>query len=306
VFHEEKQTEVASSVFYNWTNWKELMSSQKQSDRNVEKQTVSAVNRAEGYDAIGQYMVEIYDQTETQRDDVKLIQSLVGETKARILEPFCGNGRILIPLAEAGHEVTGLDLSDTMLQSLAERVRELPAEVQARMSFRKSDIIADEWPNGFDVVILGANCLYELATPEEQEHCLRAAGTAMRAGGYLYLDNNHMEGELDPAWCKPGVNEKAFPRGVCADGTQVRGTSETIWFDAGRRLHRARRTVTIQTPDGVVRGREYVVQKHPPSTDEMRGWLTKHGFVIEQLWGDRHRSQYSDHSGRAIFWAEKK
>lgn len=265
----------------------------------------SATNQTASYDAIDHCIAEIYDQHETQRDDVALIKSLVGDKPARILEPFCGHGRMLIPLAEAGYEIMGLDLSNQLLRALQDRIRALPAEVRARASFRKSDVIADEWPTGCDVVILGANCFYELATPQEQEHCVRAAAAALNPGGHLYLDNNHMEGALDPSWCEPGIQENAFPTGVCADGTQVRGTSETIWYDAAQRLVRFRRTATIETPDGDVRKRQWTQQKHPPSTEEMSGWLQKHGFGIEELWGDRHRSLYSDNSGRAIFWAKK-
>ena len=170
----------------------------------------SATNKAEMYDAIDRYIAEIYDRTETQRDDVTLIKSLVGDKPARILEPFCGHGRILIPLAKAGHEIVGLDLSDQLLRSLDGRLQELPAEARARASFRKADVIADDWPTGFDVVVLGANCFYELATPQEQEHCIQAAATALVPGGYLYLDNNHMEGELDASWQEMGVQENAF------------------------------------------------------------------------------------------------
>lgn len=282
------------------------MQSREGTDGNTGTATVSAMNQTASYDAVDKYIAEIYDQHETQREDVALIQSLIGDRKVRVLEPFCGHGRILVPLAEAGYEIVGLDLSDQLLSSLDHCLRQLPEDVRGRTSFRKADVIADEWPTGFDVVILGANCFYELATPEEQEHCIRAAAAALTAKGHLYLDNNHMEGELDPAWCKPGVNEKAFPRGVCADGTEVSGTTETIWHDSARRLVRFKRTATVRTPDGQTHTKEWTQQKHPPSTEEMRGWLTKHGFVIEELWGDRHRSQYTDNSGRAIFWARKK
>jgi SAM-dependent methyltransferase len=141
------------------------MGQRRQPNETTDAQTGSATNRAEMYDAVGQYIAEIYDQAETWRDDVALIQSLIGNRRATILEPFCGHGRILIPLAEAGYEIMGLDLSDQLLRSLDERLRCLPSDVQTRASFRKADVIADEWPTGFDVVILGANCLYELATP---------------------------------------------------------------------------------------------------------------------------------------------
>ena len=267
---------------------------------------IPATNRAESYDAIDRYIAEIYDQTETQQDDVVLIKSLVGTTRAaRILEPFCGHGRILIPLAKAGYEIVGLDLSDQLLRSLDDRLRQLPEEVRGRASFRKADVIADEWPTRFDIVILGANCFYELATPEEQEQCVRMAAAALAAGGYLFLDNNHMEGDLDPSWCKPGLSKGVFPTGVCADGANVSGTSEVIWYDSAHRLVRFRRTATVRTPEGQTHTKEWTQQKHPPSTEEMRGWLTKLGFFIEQLWGDRCRSQYAENSGRAIFWARK-
>ena len=113
-----------------------------------------------------------------------------------------------------------------------------------------------------------------------------------------------MEGELDPSWCESGVHE-GFPSGVCSDGAQVRSTTETIYYDRAGRLARFLRTSTVTTPDGEAHTREYVQQKHPPSTVEMSGWLEKHGFVVEELWGDRHRAAYSDSAGRAIFWARK-
>jgi SAM-dependent methyltransferase len=265
---------------------------------------MSAMNR-DAYDQIEHYIAEIYDQTETQRDDIALIKSLTGETPAKILEPFCGNGRILIPLAEAGHHVVGFDMSERFLESLGERVDKLALQVRERTAFFKADAVAGEWPRGFDFVILGGNCFYELATAEEQEHCIRQAAASLAPGGHLYLDNNHMEGELAPAWRRTGAQEGTFPTGVCADRTRISGTTETIWFDAPRRLVRFRRTATIHKLDGTVMTKEWTQQKHPPSTPEMTGWLEKHGFVIEGLWGDRRRAEYTPESRRAIFWARK-
>ena len=267
--------------------------------------TASATNKAEMYDAIDRYIAEIYDQHETQREDVALIKSLLGGKPARILEPFCGHGRILLPLAEAGHEIVGLDLSDQLLRSLGERLRQLPSAVQGRASFRKADVIADNWPTGFDVVILGANCLYELATPDEQEHCVRAAAGALVPEGHLFMDNNHMEGELDARWQELGVQDNAFPTGTCSDGTVVRGTRDRFWCDVVKRLVRSRRRVEVTTPDGRTATREWEQQTHAPSTAEMKTWLIRYGFAIEELWGDRHRSPYSNGSGRAIFWAKR-
>ncbi len=72
-------------------------------------------------------ITEIYDQTETQTEDISLIKELIGDNRSlKILEPFCGNGRIFIPLAQDGHEIVGIDKSTPMLDSARDKIRELP------------------------------------------------------------------------------------------------------------------------------------------------------------------------------------
>ena len=265
---------------------------------------IVSVNEVNTYD-IDAHIAEVYDQTETQKADVELIRSLIGEQgPLRILEPFCGTGRILIPLALDGHELVGLDQSKAMLDRAHTKVGQLPQSVQKRITLAETDVATSIWPRDFDLVILGGNCFYELATPGEQEGCIISAAAALRLGGYVYLDNNHMEGDLDEDWRQPGIT-KGFPSGTCIDGTRLQGAGETIWWDAPRRLVRFRRTLTVTLPDRTTTSREWIQQKHPPSTGEMRAWLEQHGFVIEQMYGDRAGSPYFQTSPRAIFWAEK-
>jgi SAM-dependent methyltransferase len=251
------------------------------------------------------YITEIYDQHELQREDVALLRELIGDCKSlKILELFCGNGRIFINLAQDGHKIVGIDKSTTMLTSARQKIKNLPVKTQKNITLKQANVLTEEWPKGFDLVILGGNCFHELATPEEQETCIRKAQKSIKPGGYLYLDNDHMEGELDPRWQKPG-NRKAFPTGVCADGTKVNGFTEVIWYDIANRLVRYRRTVVITTPEGNTRETEWFEQCHAPSTVEMKGWLKKYGFVIEKLWGGRDKSPYMDKSERAVFWARQ-
>jgi SAM-dependent methyltransferase len=249
------------------------------------------------------YIAEIFDLFEVQREDIVLLRELIGNNKPlKILEPFCGNGRILIPMAEDGHQITGIDKSPPMLASLRNKLEKLPDAVRKRIKIRQANVIKAEWPKGFDVLILGGNCFYELAVPEEQEACIRKAQGALKPGGHLYLDNNHMEGELDPSWRQPGIKE-AFPTGVCADGTKVQGSTEVTWYDAEMRTVRYNRTATITTPDGRMTKKEWTEQCHAPSKVEMLGWLEKYGFKVENMWGGRDKSRYTEKSARAVFWA---
>lgn len=251
------------------------------------------------------HVAEIYDQIETYTVDVELIRRLIGGRGPwRILEPFCGTGRILIPLALDGHELVGFDGAQGMLARAQAKVADLPNAVQKRIILSEADVTAAKWPRGFDLVILGGNCFYELATPQEQEGCIASAAASLEPGGYVYVDNNHMEGDLDESWRESGESQ-GFPTGICADGTRIESTSETIWYDAPQRLVRFRRRTRVTLLDGQVVEREYVQQKHPPSAGEVQGWLEAHGFEIEHLYGDRAGNPYTESSKRAIFWARK-
>jgi hypothetical protein len=70
-------------------------------------------------------------------------------------------------------------------------------------------------------------------------------------------------------------------------------------------LARFRRVTKVTLPDGNTAEREYVQQKHPVSAVEVRAWLKTHGFTVEQVYGDRSGSPYTEGSPRAIFWAVK-
>jgi SAM-dependent methyltransferase len=263
-----------------------------------------SINLKNIYD-LDNHIAEIYDQQETNTDDVDLIRRFIHKHGLiRILEPFCGTGRILIPLAIDGHNLLGLDQSKGMLRQAQNKISQLPTEIQTRIKFIEADVTTGEWPGGFDLVILGGNCFYELAMPEEQEACIVKAASALNTGGYIFLDNNHMEGELDESWQDLGIVKKSLS-GLCTDGTKVECTMETIWYDVSKRLARFRRRAIIQYPKGQTMASASIQQKHPVSAAEVQRWLEIHGFKIEHKSGDRKGSPFTSSSSRAIFWARK-
>lgn len=252
------------------------------------------------------HVAELYDQLITTTEDIALIRWLIGPRKGlRILEPFCGTGRVLIPLALDGHTVVGLDCARGMLSRAKAKVATLPPEVQERITLLQRDVLREAWPAGFDLVVLGGNCLYELATPEEQAQVIASAANALRPGGHLFVDNDHMEGKLGSSWYDPPVCERVFPTGECADGTRLESRWRVIWYDAPRRLIRFLRQTRISLPDGSVVEREYIQQKHPVSAIEVTDWLTSQGLTIEHMLGDYEGHPYTNSAPRAIFWAKK-
>jgi len=249
------------------------------------------------------HIAEIHDQTESYTDDVALIQRMLGESgPLRIFEPFCGTGRIVIPLAQAGHTVVGLDLAQPMLDRARTKIAGLPEEVQRRITLLQGDALASEWPDGFDLVILGANCLFEFESPDEQLAIIRHAAASLRPGGWVFVDNNARRGPLNESalqW------HGAWPSGACEDGTQIESESAIVRIDPQRNLWYKTRTIRIIDPAG--RETRYYDEtcRHPVSMEEVCRWLDDCGFIVQALFGSRRGEPFTPESGRAIFWAQK-
>jgi len=263
-----------------------------------------SLNQQNSYD-IDTHIAEIYDQNETKITDVEFLKTLItGKGIRRILEPFCGTGRMIIPLVHDGHKITGMDQAQGMLRLAQSKITKFPEENQKLVVIQHKDVTSEKWPTGFDLVILGYNCFYELATPEEQEFCVEQAAISLDPGGYLFIDNDHMEGDLHSSWQDIGVVHKSIS-GQCNDGTYLENYRETIWVDVPKRLARFRRRYVITLPNGEMKDFEFFQQKHPVSKVEVETWLKKYNFEIIAIYGDYAGNPYQDSSGRAIFWARK-
>jgi SAM-dependent methyltransferase len=93
------------------------------------------------------HVAEIYDHVDTQTGDVELLRFLLdGMGPLRILEPFCGTGRILLPLALEGHELVGLNQTGAMLSRVREKLTLLPKDVRSRVTLVQQDVTSGDWP----------------------------------------------------------------------------------------------------------------------------------------------------------------
>ena len=60
--------------------------------------------------------------------DLELYLGYAGIVGGPILEPACGTGRLLVPLAEAGYSVLGVDSSPAMIEQARRRIAAAGAE----------------------------------------------------------------------------------------------------------------------------------------------------------------------------------
>ncbi len=106
-----------------------------------------------------------------------------------VLELACGTGRCLLPLAGAGSDVTGLDLSPAMLDLARRKVA--AAGLDDRVRLVKADMRDFDLGDRFGFVFIALNSLMHLQSREEQRRALACAGRHLAPGGRLVVDLFH-------------------------------------------------------------------------------------------------------------------
>jgi len=83
----------------------------------------------------------LYEYRATGLDgDVQFYVEEAQRAGSPVLELGCGTGRILIPVAQAGVTITGLDLSVPMLDIARRKVAALDADTQDRIELVEGDM----------------------------------------------------------------------------------------------------------------------------------------------------------------------
>ena len=110
--------------------------------------------RSEGYESA--FVAEYYDATSVvrERPDLDFYLGCANRYGDPLLELGCGTGRVLLPLAEAGNRVCGLDLSPHMLARCREKLARAPAAVQQRVRLLPGDMTAFHLGEKFALIII--------------------------------------------------------------------------------------------------------------------------------------------------------
>jgi len=136
-----------------------------------------------------QPIAALYDREhDGYHDDIDLLLSLAGTIDGPILEMGCGSGRVLAPLAEAGHQVTGVDTSAAMLEHAVARLGK--AGLDGNVTLVTGDMgDATTVPGGpFGMVIFSLNALMHLVEPDAQVEALANTAKALAPDGLVVVD----------------------------------------------------------------------------------------------------------------------
>lgn len=121
------------------------------------------------------------------KEDIPLVLMLAGQGKGPVLELGCGTGRLLAPLARAGHRVVGLDNSPAMLAKAQERLAAESPDVQKRVRLVEADMTDFDLGAQVRLSIISYNTLLHLER-NGMQRTLQAVGRHMDDNGRLFID----------------------------------------------------------------------------------------------------------------------
>ena len=248
---------------------------------------------------IAEWSADMYEIDETETADVEFLLACLGKTPKRILEIACGSGRILVPLAQAGHTAVGLDMDESML-------RKIPAKAKGmdNVTWKVANATTDDWGSNYDVVVIAGNFLMNIISEESPEYAqrllIKKAKASLKPGGILYIDYNHT--------CYPEQWYVYSGERIIWQGTDSQGTSGTMLlsdstYDAESGIIHATRRYQLETSTGVKIHKEIPAVKHYVLLEQLYIWLEEAGFRIEKEYGDYDGNPISEATGRAIICA---
>ena len=259
------------------------------------------------------FIADYYDESPIVRGrvgDVAFYRDAVHEFGDPVLELGCGTGRITLALAEAGHRVTGLDISEKMLERCDQKRARLPTEARERVHLVQGNMVRFDLGEKFRLVIIPFRPMQHLLEIDEQISCLESVRRHLRAegrrfgerGGRLILDVFQTDAERmhDSSYQEEGlVAEYAMP-----DGRRVRIMERVTAF------HRAEQRNDVEMIFYVTdaRGKEerlvFAWTLRYFFRYEVEHLLARCGFRVSAAYGDFDRSPLGDNSPEMIFVAE--
>lgn len=262
-------------------------------------------SRYGGYDE-NALIAELYDFTPvyTGRADVDYYLECAREAGGRILELGCGTGRVLIPLAEAGYEITGLDLSEHMLSRCREKLLRLPRETQQRVRLVQGNMADFNFSETFGLVLAPFRPFQHLLSVEEQVSCLGAVHRHLAPGGRFILDVFQPDPRrmFDPVYHQESED---FPEVELPGGRRFRRAHRIVAYHRAEQINDIEMIYYLTHADG---RQERFTQQFPFRyffRYEIEHLLARGGFRLRALYGNYDRSPLRDDSVEMIFMAEK-
>ncbi len=251
-------------------------------------------------------LAELYDLVPgyINRPDKDFYLRIASADSGNIIELGCGTGRILIPIAEAGHSITGVDASEHMLARCRKKLDSFPVDINDRVHLVKGNISHLSPDGTFHLAIMPFRVFQHMMTVEDQLACLGGVNRLLSAEGKLVLDvfNVDYKRISNPAFSE---EVEDMPEQKLPDGRLLRRNSRIARFHPAEQYNDVEIIYYITDTDGTT---ERIVHAFPFRyffRYEIEHLLERCGFRIIALYGNFDETPLTDDSPEMIFIAEK-
>jgi ubiquinone/menaquinone biosynthesis C-methylase UbiE len=248
------------------------------------------------YKAIAAYYDAENQRHEMLQQDVPFFLGQLPKKRQEILELAVGTARAAIPLAQAGHRVTGIDYVQDMLE-IARRKRDSVGLTDKQLKLIRQNALKLNLRQKFDWILILFNTLLAFTTLEELDQLLQGIRRHLKRRGRFWVDLFNPDHAMLAREMEKGLERDVFyvpelGRTVYRQTDIVRDTSKQVmrltfrykWFDAMGREKREKF--------------EFDMTCIFPR--ELRLLLERNGLRIEKMWGNYNGSAFSKNSPRMI------
>jgi SAM-dependent methyltransferase len=262
---------------------------------------------AGGYDDDYGFIADLYDHVVPYRarPDVAFFVELAKQAGGRVLELGCGTGRVLVPIAQAGVEITGFDVSARMLAMCAQRLNQQPAAVRDRVRLEPGDMRRFDLGETFALITIPFRPFQHLLTVDDQLSCLANVRAHLADEGRFVLDlfNPSLDMLANPRLGEESGEEPDF---VTPDGRTVRRRQKTVACDRFEQVNQYELIYYVTHPGGRTERLVHAFPLRYLFKFEAEHLLARAGFAIEAVYADYEKRPFGTaYPGELIFVARK-
>ena len=251
------------------------------------------------------FIADYYDESPlVQRRllDVAFYREAARELGDPVLELGCGTGRVSMALAEAGKRITGLDLSERMLERAVKKRAGLHVEARERVHLIQGDMAQFNLGETFRLVIIPFRAFQHLVDVKQQMSCLECARKHLSPGGRLILDVFQTDAERmhDPVHHR----ETLVAEYKTTDGRQVRISERTVAFHRAEQRNDVEMIFSVVHPGGRKERLVFAWTLRYFFRYEVEHLLARCGFRVTAQYGNFDRTPLLDNSPEMIYLAQ--
>ena len=252
-------------------------------------------------------VADLYDHVVpyATRGDVEFFIEESRRANGPVLEVGCGTGRVLIPSARAGIEITGIDASAAMLDVLRAKLASEDEAVRRRVELHERDMRSFHLGRSYALVTIPFRPFQHLLTVDDQVACLTSIHRHLDRDGRLILDL--FNPSIDYLANRP--TGELLPEGqpvVLPDGRRLERQFRIVNQDRFTQVNDIELVYDVTESDGRKRRAVHAFRMRYLFRYEVEHLLARCGFEVENLYADYDRAPYgSVYPGELIFVARK-